>query len=378
MNRRKSYPDVSNGLLTFLLLCMIALAGLLIWILIPMLASDSFGPASTYLSKSQVWAYSAQLLLHKNELTTASCENGQVQDFTISLGDSISNIAAKLSASGLIQNSDSFRNYLIYKGLDTNIRAGSYSLSCNIAPLEIAAEIENHYLENVVFDILPGWRSEEIANALATSGIEVSGSDFLAEVNNPSDLQLPDSLSQLKSAEGLLFPGEYTVPRNLSAKELVQMFVTRFGNEVKNAGLSKKNTNGLSFYQTIVLASIIQRESYVDSERPMIASVFYNRLADGIRLETDPTVQYALGYNKKWGWWKSPLSSDDLTIQSEYNTYSIAGLPPAPISNPDISSIRAAENPAQSNYYFFRAKCDNSGEHFFAETLQEQIANACQ
>ena len=377
MNRRRHYPKVSNGLLTVLLFVMIALAGLLVWFVVPMLANDAFGPASLYLSKSQKWGYSAQLLLHKNELLGSSCSGSQPQEFTISMGDSINLIATRLATTGLIRNQESFRNYLIYKGLDTNIRAGTYSLGCNLSPVSIASKIENHYLQSVVFDILPGWRAEEIANALASSGIEVSAQDFLMEVKASSDLQLPEYIPQGQSVEGFLFPGEYTVDRKISARDLTQLFVSRFDEEITAAGLSKENVNGLDFYQAVVLASIIQRESYANTERPVIASVFYNRLAAGIKLETDPTVQYALGYNDQWGWWKSPLSLSDLSIQSPFNTYTINGLPPSPISNPDLSSIRAAENPATTNYFFFRAKCDSSGEHIFAQTLQEQIANAC-
>jgi UPF0755 protein len=96
-----------------------------------------------------------------------------------------------------------------------------------------------------------------------------------------------------------------------------------------------------------------------------------------MKLETDPTVQYALGYSAQFGWWKSPVDENDLSVQSDYNTYLITGLPPAPISNPDLSAIRAAENPDKSDFLYFRAKCDNSGTHIFAQTLQEQIANAC-
>jgi UPF0755 protein len=96
-----------------------------------------------------------------------------------------------------------------------------------------------------------------------------------------------------------------------------------------------------------------------------------------MKLETDPTVQYALGYDNSWGWWKSPLKLKDLEIQSAYNTYLNNGLPPTPIANPDLSSIKAVISPAITDYLYFRARCDDSGYHSFARSFEEQLSNGC-
>jgi UPF0755 protein len=134
----------------------------------------------------------------------------------------------------------------------------------------------------------------------------------------------------------------------------------------------------LTFDEAVILASIVQREAVVEDEQPMIASVFLNRLSIGMKLETDPTVQYALGYQEDRGsWWKSPLGLDDLAFDNPYNTYLYQGLPPGPICNPGLPALRAVAFPAQSPYYFFRAKCDGSGRHFFAVTFDEHLNNAC-
>lgn len=375
--KRKESSHKVKWWINFLLVLMLCLVGLIVWLIVPMLARDSFGDPISYLSQSQRWNYSFTLLLHRNELFKPNCATSKNANVTIAQGDSIYSITGKLADAGLIQNQEAFRSYLIYKGIDTNILAGNYALSCALSPVAIADKIENHTLESVEFDILPGWRAEEIADALISSGIEVSPEEFLAAVNHPEELQLPEYLQNAKTVEGFLFPGKYTIQRNISADDLVQTFISRFDQEISTAGLLQKSSEGLDVYQKVILASIVQRESYAISERPMIASVFFNRLAMGMKLETDPTVQYALGFSERWGWWKSPLSANDLKIQSNYNTYIIAGLPPTPIDNPDVSAIEAVENPAKSNYLFFRAKCDKSGTHLFAKTLEEQIANAC-
>jgi UPF0755 protein len=123
----------------------------------------------------------------------------------------------------------------------------------------------------------------------------------------------------------------------------------------------------------------VERESIDREEMPMIASVFLNRLEAGIKLEADSTVQYALGYNARHdSWWKSPLSSADLSIDSPYNTYRHPGLPPGPIANPGLDALRAVAFPARTPYYYFRAACDRSGKHVFAQTFDEHLANACE
>ena len=128
----------------------------------------------------------------------------------------------------------------------------------------------------------------------------------------------------------------------------------------------------------MILASIVEREAVKDEEKPLIASVYLNRLKIGMKLDADPTVQYALGFDFTNGtWWKNPLSLNDLQFDSPFNTYIYAGLPPAPIANPGLNSLQAVAFPAETPYYFFRAKCDGSGFHFFSETFEEHVANGC-
>jgi UPF0755 protein len=130
----------------------------------------------------------------------------------------------------------------------------------------------------------------------------------------------------------------------------------------------------------VTVASIVEREAAVADERPMIASVYLNRLAIGMKLEADPTVQYAMGYQYDTGeWWNLNLTQDDYyAVDSPYNLYLYEGLPPGPIANPGLSSIQAVITPAESPYFYFRAACDGSGRHVFSETFEEHVGNACQ
>lgn len=362
----------------FLISLLLVIGVFIVWMGVPMLAENTFGPSAESLAPLQKWNYSLKVLLQKNDLLTAVSNNETSQLFTIQPGASVTQVAVDLESSGLVLNWQSLRNYIIYKGYDTQVKAGDFDLSSKMSAVQIAETILSTYTADVPFYVYPGWRAEEIAAALPSSGIEVAPDAFLEIVRNPATLPLPVNLQGLSTLEGFLFPGNYTIPRSISAGDLVMVFVARFNQTVTPEIQSNFQAHGLNLQQAITLASIIQRETFADEERALMASVFYNRLASGIKLETDPTVQYSLGYNDDWGgWWKTPLAISDLSIQSEFNTYVIQGLPPAPISNPDLPSILAVALPAQSDYYFFRASCNQSGTHIFSRTFEEHLSYTC-
>jgi len=343
------------------------------------MALDRFGASASNLTPFQQWSYSLRLLVYQDDLLNPASYFEKDTAFTIPSGASVTTVAKDLEQNGLIQSWEAFRYYIIYKGYDTEIKAGDFYLSPSMTSVEIAAAIQSTYSAQVSFYIYPGWRAEEIAAALPSSGIQVSPGEFLAVVQNPSGLDLPANMTGLPSLEGFLFPGSYVIDREISARDLALTFVNRFNESVSPDLQSQLQANGLSFYQAIILASIVQRETFDDAERPMIASVFYNRLAAGMKLETDPTVQYALGYSEEWGgWWKTPLSVYDLDVNSPFNTYVISGLPERPISNPDLPSLQAVAHPEASDYYYFRANCDGSGSHVFSQTFEEHLSKACQ
>jgi UPF0755 protein len=346
-------------------------------IYIPIQATRIYGTPTSALGIFQRTQYSALLLWYDGLLTRPLDSNGNEQSFTIETGESVISIANHLQIVGLIRDAESFRAYLVYSGLDTTIQSGDYKLSAAMSAIDVARELQDATPEEVTFVILPGWRIEEIAASLSTSGLSITPDEFISAAQNP-----PigfDFLSGAITTEGFLYPDSYILPRGTSADQMIDAFVRNFGLRLSADVRNAVDRQGLTVYQAVTIASLVEREAVRDEEKPLIASVFLNRLKVGMKLDSDPTVQYALGYDPVAGtWWRNPLSLVDLQFNSPYNTYLYAGLPPAPIANPSLSALHAVAFPADTLYYFFRAKCDGSRTHEFAETFEEHVENACQ
>lgn len=377
--RRRSISPGLVALVSLIVMCLVVVFIASILYFIPLQAEQAFGPASPRLSAVQRINYSVQLMLNRTSLNTPVNPEKTETPFEIRLGESVGSISDRLVENGLIKNSVTFQTYLVYTGIDTKLQAGKYKLSPAMTPIELARQLQDATPQEVSFGVLPGWRMEEIAAALPTSGLLVTPDEFLAAAQNvklaPS---LESEVNLAASLEGFFFPGTYTFRRDISAGEMVLGMVSEFNHQITpelKAGFSKQ---GLSVYQAVALASLIQREAVVEEEQPVIASVFFNRLAQGMKLDSDPTVQYALGYNQEQKtWWTNPLSTQDLQIDSPYNTYRYAGLPPGPIDNPSLSALRAVAFPEKTDFFYFRARCDGSHRHVFSKTYDEHVQNAC-
>jgi UPF0755 protein len=360
------------------MLCGVFALGGAAFYLVPQAVQNDFGPPDPSLGTFQRVSTAWQIMVWKSELVQPVDPEGKEQKFEIRMGETANSVAARLQDAGLIRSGNSFRVYLIYKGMDKSIQAGEYALSPAKSAVEVAQALQDATPQEVEFNILPGWRAEEIAQSLPTSGLAVSPEGFLQVVQNPPKGIAPEGLMIEGSIEGFLFPGSYRFPRQTRADQMVMAFVARFNNQVDSSLRSAFAAHGLDLHQAVILASIIQREAVVQEEQPLIASVFYNRLNAGMNLESDPTVQYALGFNlSQQTWWKNPLTAEDLKVKSPYNTYENPGFPPGPISNPGLSALQAVAYPAQTPYLFFRAACDNSGKHVFAKTFDEHMQNGC-
>jgi len=360
--------------LIVILLCVL-IFGVLIGI--PALANRQFGSPDANLGAGDQLEYSARLLWYGGLLTNPLNPDGLEQSFTIEPGENVVSIAARLEVAGIIRSAAALRAYLIYTGLDVSIQAGNYLLSPAQSIIDIANALQDATPEQVKFIILPGWRLEEIAASLPTSGLNITPEEFLAEASRaPLGLNF---LPAADSTEGFLYPDSYIVPRDVTAGILISGFLRNFGLHLTinlREGFARQN---LDIFQAVTLASIVQREAVVPEEGAQIASVFLNRLQMGMKLESDPTIQYAIGYNPaQETWWTNPLSGVDLQFDSPYNTYLYPGLPPGPISNPSLTALMAVASPAQTPYYYFRARCDGSGLHDFSITFEEHLQSGCQ
>lgn len=318
------------------------------------------------------------LAAHEEALQTPAGTDAEPVIFVINTGDSAASIAQNLAAQGLITDPDLFRNYARYHGLDSELEAGTYFLRSTQTIPEIAQALTDSSTASVTVQIIEGWRREEIAAAIDNNPLlSFDGADFLAATGigvAPPDFMAYVSLPAEATLEGFLYPDTYYVPPDASAADFRDTLLRTFQERVEPSLQLAAANQGFSLYQVVTLASIVQREAVHAEEQPLIASVYLNRLAIGMKLDADPTVQYSIGY-RDGTWWPSITAEEYSTTQSPYNTYLYSGLPPGPIANPSLSALRAVIFPAESNYYYFRADCEGSGYHVFAVTFEEHVAN---
>jgi UPF0755 protein len=346
---------------------------------VPRRAEQVYSAGSPDLNSIERLSYSLMLLIQEDDLVRPVDPLGAERRFNIEMGESTPSVIGRLWEQGLISNPGAFRTYLRYSGLDTTLQAGVYTLSPSMSPIQLAQVLQDATPAEVSFRILAGWRLEEIAAALPTSGLSITPEAFLQTARSiPPGYSFSGELASAGSLEGFLLPDTYVIEREISTEGFILRLLDNFEDNLPTRLRERFSQQNLSLLEAVTLASIVQREAIAEEEMPLIASVFYNRLAIGMKLDTDPTVQYALGYNPRQNtWWTNPLSLEDLQVDSLYNTYLYAGLPPGPIANPSLAALRAVAFPAQTPYYYFRAGCDESGRHSFAETFAEHLQNAC-
>lgn len=274
------------------------------------------------------------------------------QSFLITKGSSAGQIAGKLQSAGIIRSALAFKIYVQFTGQSGKIQTGEFRLSPSLSLFQVVSQLQSGPVELWV-TIPEGLRREEIASKFASSLSRDSGfSDEFLQVS--------------KGDEGMLFPDTYLFPKDASPSAIVSKMLRTF--QSKTSDLSP--ASGLSFNERIVLASLIERETKTAEERPIVAGILIKRLNAGWPLQVDASVQYAVGTPKNW--WPI-LTAEDLTITSSYNSYKYAGLPPAPIASPGLSSILASFNPQDSDYWYYIH--DTSGKIHYAKTLEEHNAN---
>lgn len=361
---------------SFLGCCAVWIAGMTIFG-IPQ-AITHLGPPSSDLNPLERSALSLYLLINEGRLDSPAGNPLVSYELEVMPGEPASVAVDRLQTAGVISDGTLLRYYLRYRGLDVRVAAGLYRLHGSMTVREIAESLQIADLSRNYLTVLEGWRVEQIAGALPEMYLSFQSDEFLATLHTripdyTFTLDLPDP----PSLEGYLFPDTYHLSEDMTAVDLVKAMLDNFEDQVNAELRAQFSQNGLSLHQAVTLASIIEREAVIAEEGPVIASVFLNRLALGMQLEADPTVQYAIG-SEDDGWWKTSLALEDLNVHSPYNTYLHDGLPPGPIANPGLSALRAVAFPAETTYLYFRAMCDGSGRHAFAVTYEEHLKNECE
>jgi UPF0755 protein len=275
----------------------------------------------------------------------------QVVRFQVRRGLAARGVAHDLVDQGLLRNPWSFLIWVKLFGHPGAIKPGVYELSSHDLGWTIFQKFRRGPpLVRVTFP--EGWTSKQMAALLDSRGV-TPAAEFLTTVNK-------------EKREGFLFPDTYFFEQGLTADQVIGRMTARFKDKVPKDFKDRAQTMNLSYGQLVTLASIVEKEARAPQERPIIAGVFYNRLKKHWRLESCATVEYALGQ------WKPKLTYKDLEVESPYNTYRHAGLPPGPIGNPGAAALDAAAHPAQTDMMFFVA--DGQGTHRFSRYYNEHLA----
>jgi UPF0755 protein len=289
---------------------------------------------------------------------------------TIPPGSNAKWVSNELKAQGLVGSSRLFYAYLRANQLTTRIHSGVFDIPSNASYGDIANILTGKQQQLIKVTIPEGFTIGEIAQRLQARGIINRASDYLAYLTTKKQaLGAKVNVANMGSVEGVFFPDTYFFSRGSSFDVITEAFVTRF-KEVLVAEYRAQKRPLLSFYDTLILASIIEKEAGTTAEMPTISGVFHNRLKKKMALASCPTVGYAMGQPRK-----RFLTYKDLEFESPYNTYKHRGLPPTPIASPGKQAFKAAMAPEATPYLYFVSKNDASGTHVFSLTLNEHLRN---
>jgi len=313
-------------------------------------------------------------LSHYINVTSASAASEPIT-FVVQEQETVDSVASRLSEAGLIRSATYFKLKMRLTNQDSQLKAGRFELRKGMSVNEIIEELTtSRDVEVVQVRFQEGWRAEEYADKLQQVGLISTPEQFLdAIAGGDWDYDFLRSRPGGATLEGYLFPDTYQFRADATPEDIINTLLQTFDTKVPADLRARAEELGYNFHQIMVIASIIEREAAVPEERPLISSVYHNRLRVGMPLQADPTIQYALG--APGNWWPTVTDPNNEAPESPYNTYTHPDLPPGPICNPSLASIEAALQPAETDYLYFVAKGDGSGEHAFATTLEEHEAN---
>jgi UPF0755 protein len=292
-------------------------------------------------------------------LVSPAHKGAQKQVFVVRDGASLKEVAVELERNNLIKNGRFLLLWARLMGYGKDIKAGEYALSADMPPVKILNSLRLGIIVIHPVTIPEGFTLEQIGTLLDEKGL-LDGKEFISLTMDP-EISRRYGLTG-DSLEGYLYPDTYHFSRGLPALSIIDTMVKRF-RQMTSPFVARAEEVGMKMEDVVTLASIVEKETGMSEERPLIASVFLNRLKKKMRLDSDPTVIYGLKD------FDGNLKKTDLADPSPYNTYVIRGLPPGPIANPGLDSIRAVLYPAQTDYLYFVSK--NDGSHYFSKTIAE-------
>ncbi len=304
-------------------------------------------------------------------LTPAASSGTQARMFAVASGSGVATVGSALQEQGFIRSAWAFRLLAKFTGSESQIKAGLYALTPAMSPREILRWMVQGKAEQTRLTFPEGYSVRQMAQMLEKQGVG-SAERFMDLAAEPERFEgrfpwledLPDGAT----LEGFLFPDTYEYGgAQIPEEALIALMLSRF-EQVGLPAYDAVRSPRLDLFRTVTLASIVELEAQAPSERTLIAGVFYNRLRLRMPLGSDPTVEYALG----WKQGSKGLSFKDVKVDSPYNTYKNAGLPPGPIANPGLASLRATLNPEETPLLYFVARGD--GTHQFTRTYADHLA----
>lgn len=319
-------------------------------------------------------------------------EIGRPVTLEVTQEDDSGTVAEKLTNAELVQYGSYFETRMRFSGVE--LRPGVYTLRIGMSVPDIIdvitvadtsspdenTEAAAETTQSFQVTFIEGQRIEEYARVLQEAGMPDSATEYIATANDVESFRgnysFLESVPSGGSLEGFLFPDTYTVGENATPADVIGLQLSNFEAQFTPEMIAQAEARGMSIYEVVTLASIVEREAAIPEERPQIAAVYLNRLEAGMPLQADPTLQYVVGTEQEW--W--PVLDTALLEQakgSEFNTYDLQGLPPAPIANPGFASLQAVLQPAEVDYLYFVTAGDDTGRHVFSTTYEEHLQNTC-
>lgn len=302
-------------------------------------------------------------LRYDEEISTTVSNVVDTEVFLIQKGETVTSISKRLESRRIIKSAFWFDLYTRRnQELALGIQSGEYVVSPNMSVVELVELFQTGSFE-IRLTFIEGWRREEFAEYLAENIDMAFAQSFL-------------TLTQGK--EGMLFPDTYIVDRDIAPGELVSLMEATFQRKVVDAYAEELSTSSYTLEQVVILASLIERESFLQEDRRLVADIFERRLDQGWTLGVDATIQYAVANEdcfvfEKCDWWKHGLTVQDLEVDSPYNTRVHVGLPPGPIANPGVDAFDAVLHDTNNSYWFYLNS--ERGETYFAETNEQHVQN---